>query len=61
MGGFWFNDQEHVNVQDNIRHVYCKSSLGIGMFKPIALKSEFDIYLYVVSNSLKTFDTQNFA
>ena len=29
--------------QDNIRHVHCKSSRGISIFKQIALKSKFDI------------------
>ena len=31
------------NIQDNIRHLYCKSSPGIGIFKRIASKSKFDI------------------
>ena len=60
-GGYRSNDQEHVNIQDNIRHVYCKSSHEIGIFEPIALKSNIDIYIYVPSNSLNSLDTQNSA
>ena len=42
-GGYWSNDQKHVNIQDNIRPVYCNSSPGIDIFKRIASESKFDI------------------